>query len=579
MDSDDHHHQQQQQQRRRRSTTAVLLQQHQQQQPGVRWRAVQPARRSCSAVTERDMMMVTAGAWQPSRQHSFTAKRSSRVYRELCSAWNSRVGSQNSNAPAHRVQALFNDLGLYLTSVQVAEMMQCVMKCANRSSPVYMTFGEFCLLARKLKNGLDRGIPRSVQFSRLLEKDQEKHIRGIKKNSRSPHSYDVFLGGSCNPTTWRQDLAIPYLQDAGVSFYNPQVDHWSQDFYRNRTRCQGERDDIVLRDRQPDQERDAIVGSVVAGEPISFREAEDIREALTTLHKIAANQGTLVFDNIPEGLNNVIQILKDKNRQSNDTGEDNPTYRKIRDAFNKFNVDAPGPGKMNISHVTSAIQLLANQNLSEIDVLNLTSEHQDTKDVGGNHQVYFTFNQFYAIASKFLQLPDKNNRRNGFEIGHSYRVNVGRPLYLSQESVETTRSSKTTDIYLAGESGDDIRWREDIAIPMIKKSNLTYHTASKTDLSVLLDARTLLFVIPNNSRSLATMILAAYSIAKGCRMVLCIQNLSKDYCTVRGEKLTQTAINDYNRGRLYLADLASRERVPVFESIKEAVEIAMQKSL
>lgn len=78
MDSDDHH---QQQQRRRRSTTAVLLQQHQQQQPGVRWRAVQPARRSCSAVTERDMMMVTAGAWQPSRQHSLTAKRSSRVYR------------------------------------------------------------------------------------------------------------------------------------------------------------------------------------------------------------------------------------------------------------------------------------------------------------------------------------------------------------------------------------------------------------------------------------------------------------------------------------------------------------------
>lgn len=104
-------------------------------------------------------------------------------------------------------------------------------------------------------------IPRSVQFSRLLEKDQEKHIRGIKKNSSkpnqnimtgcnniklhplvtalhillflillplissvnigSPHNYDVFLGGSCNPTTWRKDLAIPYLQDAGVSFYNP----------------------------------------------------------------------------------------------------------------------------------------------------------------------------------------------------------------------------------------------------------------------------------------------------------------------------------------------------------------------
>lgn len=552
-------------------------------------------------MTERDVMMVTAaGAWQPSRQHSVTAKRSSRVYRELCSAWNSRVGSQNTNAPAHRVQALFNDLGLYLTSAQVAEMMQCVMKCANRSSPVYMTFGEFCLLAKKLKNGLDRGIPRSVQFSRLLEKDQEKHIRGIKKNSRSPHNYDVFLGGSCNPTTWRKDLAIPYLQDAGVSFYNPQVDHWSQDLIEiehaakessaillyvidSQTRnvvsdietanFAGNHKNLVL----VIHPQDAIAGSVIAGEPISYSEAEDIREALTMLHKIAVNQGTPVFDNIPEALNNIIQILKDKNRQINDTSEDDTTYRKIRDAFNKFNVDTPG--EINISHVTRAIRLLANQNLSENDVLNLTSELRDSKDAGSNHQVYFTFNEFYAIASKFLQLPDKNNHRSGFDIGNSYRLNVSRPFYLSQESVETTRSSKTTDIYLAGESGDDIRWREDIAIPMIKKSNLTYHAASRTDLSVLLDARTILFVIPNNSRSLATMTLAAYCIAKGYRMVLCIQNLSKDNCTVRGEKLTQTAINDYNRGRIYLADLAARERVPVFESIKDAVEITVQKSL
>lgn len=41
-----------------------------------------------------------------------------RTYRELSLAWNSRVGSQNTNAPTHRVQALFNDLGLYPTSAQ-----------------------------------------------------------------------------------------------------------------------------------------------------------------------------------------------------------------------------------------------------------------------------------------------------------------------------------------------------------------------------------------------------------------------------------------------------------------------------
>jgi hypothetical protein len=33
----------------------------------------------------------------------------------------------------------------------------------------------------------------------------------------------VFLGGSCNPTTWRRGIAMPILEEAGVPFYNPQV--------------------------------------------------------------------------------------------------------------------------------------------------------------------------------------------------------------------------------------------------------------------------------------------------------------------------------------------------------------------
>jgi hypothetical protein len=37
----------------------------------------------------------------------------------------------------------------------------------------------------------------------------------------------VFLGGSCNPTTWRRDVAIPMLEEHGILFYNPQVDDWS----------------------------------------------------------------------------------------------------------------------------------------------------------------------------------------------------------------------------------------------------------------------------------------------------------------------------------------------------------------
>ena len=34
---------------------------------------------------------------------------------------------------------------------------------------------------------------------------------------------EVFLGGACGSTTWRGRIAIPALEAAGVSYYNPQL--------------------------------------------------------------------------------------------------------------------------------------------------------------------------------------------------------------------------------------------------------------------------------------------------------------------------------------------------------------------
>ena len=39
----------------------------------------------------------------------------------------------------------------------------------------------------------------------------------------APSTCDVFLGGACGETTWRKDVAIPLLEQAGVSYWNPQV--------------------------------------------------------------------------------------------------------------------------------------------------------------------------------------------------------------------------------------------------------------------------------------------------------------------------------------------------------------------
>jgi hypothetical protein len=51
--------------------------------------------------------------------------------------------------------------------------------------------------------------------------------RILKKQQQC--SFEVFLGGSCNPTTWRYEQAIPYFQSHSVSYYNPQVANWTPD--------------------------------------------------------------------------------------------------------------------------------------------------------------------------------------------------------------------------------------------------------------------------------------------------------------------------------------------------------------
>ena len=62
---------------------------------------------------------------------------------------------------------------------------------------------------------------RAIQAAAGAETDSDRRF--------TESSQEVFLGGSCNPTTWRKDIAIPTLEKAGVKTYNPQVDDWSPD--------------------------------------------------------------------------------------------------------------------------------------------------------------------------------------------------------------------------------------------------------------------------------------------------------------------------------------------------------------
>ncbi len=45
----------------------------------------------------------------------------------------------------------------------------------------------------------------------------------------------IFLGGTCNNSKWREDM-IKYLDDAGIDYFNPVVENWTDEAQANEIR-------------------------------------------------------------------------------------------------------------------------------------------------------------------------------------------------------------------------------------------------------------------------------------------------------------------------------------------------------
>ena len=54
----------------------------------------------------------------------------------------------------------------------------------------------------------------------------------------------VFLGGTCNNSTWRDEL-MPMLDAVNIKYFNPIVEDWTEECYQEEL-CQREICDIVL---------------------------------------------------------------------------------------------------------------------------------------------------------------------------------------------------------------------------------------------------------------------------------------------------------------------------------------------
>eukprot|EP00741_Cyanophora_paradoxa_P015900 tig00020909_g15351.t1 len=140
---------------------------------------------------------------------------------------------------------------------------------------------------------------------------------------------DIFLGGSCNPTTWRKDLAIPEFRKAGITFFNPQVDNWSEELVALEAKAKKEcaclffvidrqsrslssmvecaeyiakgRNIVLVIEQMPAQ-------MSIRGVRVSDEELKDNNRARVYLKDVAERNGAPVFADIGAGLRYVVEM-------------------------------------------------------------------------------------------------------------------------------------------------------------------------------------------------------------------------------------------------------------------------------
>ncbi|XP_075149359.1 NDT-like domain-containing protein raw isoform X2 [Haematobia irritans] len=313
-------------------------------------------------------------------------------FSEVLAAW--RAKARCNVVPAERTQELFQELSFHPNDKQISDMLQTAKLLARKGSRQSngLTFGEFCVLAADLKrfrtSSFGSTSPGFCDKSHILSSlhddsfgggaaaaatatDNEhktkkpdsnnpsnstattnlnctfpgselrstkslSSVEDCKKQEQKPAEttsapVEVFLGGSCNPTTWRADVAIPALKESGISFYNPQVSDWTPDLIELEHRAKEKaRVLFFVMDSETRASAGAIEAAHIAGqnckqlvlvlhpyrpnqsilnEHISPQEYIDLTRNQLILRELVTRRGLPVLNNIPSGLQRTKEIL------------------------------------------------------------------------------------------------------------------------------------------------------------------------------------------------------------------------------------------------------------------------------
>ncbi|XP_017787495.1 PREDICTED: uncharacterized protein LOC108570202 [Habropoda laboriosa] len=482
----------------------------------------------------------------------------------------------------------------------------------------YIMLQEFYIFVIELARLCRRRTAASMSATRPL------HCDGKDTNNKSGSNrmaYEVFLGGSCNPTTWRSEIAIPALQRLGITYYNPQVSQWGPELIAqeyeakqtakvllfvidNQTRNSA---GIIEAAQLAATRRESLIlviypyrqGQTILGETVSMQEYYDLTNGLLVLQYLMERQRIPIFESVSVALNCTSKVLREEMNVQDLHSEDGT--RPIKLSFCQNGVDAVmlreifksmdinDSGTVNLEEAWIALQSRMKCNVTSVsellNVVNKSETYRTLIDDGfpakrDPTELRINFEQFSTLAESASSWRTKSS--NGVscesEIPSVWSILCRKASKFLRRAIvqpfnrflDWTNSfvpeSEKRDLYV-GAIGKDQFWLETTAAPSIESMGLSLYRLSLNEYNVkvlpqelqrMKNSRLILLIVPQHSRGITIMALAAHLIGLRAKLVLCVQTLPED-CVVSGEKLTEQATKDYNRGRMYLSDYATRE--------------------
>lgn len=420
----------------------------------------------------------------------------------------------------------------------------------------------------------------------------------------------VFLGGSCNPTTWRQDLLIPLLETRNFTYFNPQVKDWTPAcvyeeaiakneakilFFviDNHTRalasmievveniCAGRIFVLIIKDVE--------LGSTITGKIVDEHEWRELNLARAYLANLASRHGLLVFTDIKFAAHYTCDFVIPKivkHKQPSKIKHRHSSAYSTRAAYSNLGhlLVQQENGHFNKSVFYTNRLVSCSCPFTVHDALERALEASQDDEITARviheclkqHGVAVTSELNENIEALLNKTTD--HHQTVLFIEEIVRDHL-------RQAREDQSFTQHYDIYLGGSCNKYSTWRAEIAVPIFKKLGVRYFDPHCLDwkanhafeeLRAKCNSLIVMFVVDSKCRGLATMIDAVEMImAKEQRIVLVVEDVDP----AQNPTIDPKECKDLNRARAYMADVATRHGLLVYNNVKHAVEYAAEKIL